>query len=226
MIKNIIGKVYISLCTQRNLPVSYENEIDWVRTIEEEGVIQGRVTLQEGESSALFAVVTESYDYLGRTYIGTLSMLYTIYTTRGYDFQLGRELFMDLIRDVFFEAFDDEFYTNYIPSKMVICKSDTLTADDMWEFIFELSAFAMYKYISTSSLLKKVLFKERDDSLFFELQGVEYSLPMPEHVGLVYEVFNLPYTSLFICKKGYHLLLLDIANQKSLGYEYTWLGNM
>ena len=128
-------------------------------------------------------------------------MLYTIYATRGYDFQLGRELFMDLVREVFFEAFDDEVLHELYSSKMVICKSDTLTADDMWEFIFELSAFAVYKYISTSSLLKKVLFKERDDSLFFELQGVEYSLPMPEHVGLVYEVFNLPYTSLLSVRK-------------------------
>lgn len=226
MIKNIIGKVYISLCTQRNLPVNYEKKLEWLKTLEEEGVIKQRWSPELDESNVLVAVATESYDYLGKTFVGTLSMLYTIYNTRGYDFPLGRELFMDLVRDIFFEAFDDDLYTNYIPSKMIIRLPDTLKAEDMWEYILELSAFAMYKYISTSSLLKKVLFKEREDTLTFELQGVEYSLPMPEHVGLVYEVFNLPYTSLFICKKGYHLLLLDIDNQKSVGCGYTWLGSM
>lgn len=226
MSKNILEKAYISVCTQKNIVPNYENALERDKLLISSGVIPDGTAISNRESAVELAILTGVCDYLGKSYETKLSMLYHIYSTRGYDYPVGRSVFMDFAREMLFEAMDDTEYSKYAPEKMILLHKNQVTESDMWDIIFELSAFAMYRYLMHSKNLKKVLFKERGREIHFEWQGLEYSVSKPLYSGHVYEMCMLPYTSLFICKRGYTLLVLDIGRQKTLGGEFECLGSM
>lgn len=213
---NIVYKYYISECTVRGTTPDYEYDMNMYAQLIEWGIIKDGTSKDQREYAVRSLIASKKSVYLWSDYLGRLSMLHHIHATRGYAYKFGREVFLALARDLLFECYDDEATESDMNKDLLYTRECDLTSDKMLSIMFEISRYALYRKINSDSF-KKCLLKYRDGMTCLSWNGIEYSIPKLDTEGVVYDVYNLEYTSLFLCTRKSHVIMIDFGSQSSIG---------